>query len=185
MLQIFLRLENYEIRKLLHGIPQFYVEVLSAFNKCKHIDGNLTCDQFLSQPVWNNKLFKYNVKTLCYKNWLKSGILYVKELFDDNCFKEIEMFRNILRYKANWICEYNILKRVFNRYCEIFDTTRSKYINIKENIYFLFHGNICEDISDKKCRFFYHILLERKFINTTFRKEIACWLQYQFWCLWK
>ena len=101
-----------EIRKLLHGIPQFYVEVLSAFNECKHIDGSLTCDQFLSQPVWNNKLFKYNGKTLCYKNWIKSGILYVNELFDDNGFKEIEMFRNILRYKANWICEYNILKRV-------------------------------------------------------------------------
>ena len=154
-----------EIRKLLHGIPQFYVEVLSAFNECKHIDGNLTCDQFLSQPIWNNKLFKYNEKTLCYKNWIKSGILYVRELFDDNGFKEIDMFRNILMYKANWICEYNILKRVFNRYCEIFDTTRSKYINIKENIYFLFHGNICEHISDKKCRFFYHILLERKFIK--------------------
>ena len=76
----------------------------------------------------------------------------MKELFDDNGFKEIEMFRNILRYKANWICESNILKRVFKRYCEIFDTTRSKYmyINIKENIYFLFHGNICEHISDKK-----------------------------------
>ena len=26
-----------EIRKLLHGIPQFYVEVLSAFNECKHV----------------------------------------------------------------------------------------------------------------------------------------------------
>ena len=74
---------------------------------------------------------------------IESGILYVKELFDGNCFKEIEMFRNLLRYKANWICEYNILKRVFNRYCEIFDTTRSKYIDIKENTYFLFPGNIC------------------------------------------
>ena len=60
-----------EIRKLLHGIPQFYVEVLSAFNECKHIDGNLTCDQFLSQPIWNNKLFKYNGETLCYK---KTGL---------------------------------------------------------------------------------------------------------------
>ena len=129
-----------EIRKLLHGIPQFYVEVLSAFNECKHISGNLTCDQFLSQPIWNNKLFIYIGKTLCYENWIKCGILYMKELFDDNGFKEIEMFRNILRYKANWTCERNIHKRVLNRYCEIFDTRRSKDINIKENIYFYAPG---------------------------------------------
>ena len=38
---------------------------------------------------------------------------------------------------------------------------RSKYINIKENRYFLFLGNICECIFDKQCRFFYQILLEK------------------------
>ena len=53
-----------EIKHLLQGIPQFYVEVLSAFNECKQITCNLTCDQFLSQPIWNNKLFKYNGKPL-------------------------------------------------------------------------------------------------------------------------
>ena len=127
-----------EIKHLLQGIPQFYVEVLSAFNECKQITCNLTCDQFLSQPIWNNKLFKYNGKPLCYKSWIKSGILYVKELFDDNGFKNIKMFRNTLRFKKNWICEYNTLKRVFNRYCAIYDTTRSKYINIKQNRYFIF-----------------------------------------------
>ena len=48
---------------------------------------------------------------VCYKSWIKSGILYVKELFDDNGFKNIEMFRDRLRFKNNWICEYNTLKR--------------------------------------------------------------------------
>ena len=154
-----------EIKHLLQGIPQFYVEVLSAFNECKKITCNLTFDQFLSQPIWNNKLFKYNGKPLCYKSWIKSGILYVKELFDDNGFKNIEMFRDTLRFKNNWICEYNTLKRVFNRYCAIYDITRSKYINIKQTRYFIFLGNICECIFDKKCRFFCQILLERKFVK--------------------
>ena len=58
-------------------LPQFYGNVLSAFNKCKmpkHV-GNLNRDDFLSMFLWNNnRLLQYKSKPLCFKNLLQSGI---------------------------------------------------------------------------------------------------------------
>lgn len=33
------------------------------------------------QPLWNNEIFVYKGKTLVFPRWIKSGILYVKDLF--------------------------------------------------------------------------------------------------------
>ena len=67
-------------------LPKFYGNVLSAFNICKmpiHID-NLKRDDFLSLFLWNNKLLQYKSKPLCFKNWMQSGILYTKDIFDES-----------------------------------------------------------------------------------------------------
>ena len=49
----------------------------------------MSADTFLSQPLWNNRLFVYKGKTLFFKEWSKSNLLYVKGIVDVNGLKSL------------------------------------------------------------------------------------------------
>ena len=157
-----------EIRRLLKHIPMFYIEMLSAFNECKLSTANLNSDQFLSQPIWNNKMFKFKGKSLYFKNWIKSGFLYVKDLFIDGEFKDISVFRDSLTHKHNYI-----LKNVFNAYVQKYDVSKSQYINVQRYKYDLFYGNVYDYVQGKKCKFFYNLLLSKKFVKPHLEKKMV------------
>ena len=73
------------------------------------------------------------IQCLKEKDWLKSNILYVKDLFDGNgVFREPSYFRNILIRKSNWICEYYTIKSTFKKLECSFDTSKGQYVNIKK-----------------------------------------------------
>ena len=66
-------------------MPIFYQEVFAIFKKSKKEIPcyQISSDNFL-QPLWNNRYICYKGKSLCYTNWIKSGIVYVKDMFDEN-----------------------------------------------------------------------------------------------------
>ena len=69
-----------EIRILLKHIPMFYIKMLSAFNECKLSTANLNSDQFLSQPIWNNKIFKFKGNLSASKTG-SSPVFYMLKIF--------------------------------------------------------------------------------------------------------
>lgn len=74
----------------------------------------LNRDEFLSQFIWYNNLFQYENKPLCFENWIKSGILYVKDIFDENGeFYDMMYFTQKLARKNNILCEYIMLRKAF------------------------------------------------------------------------
>ena len=90
-----------------------------SFNESKTIlpFNRLNDDLFLQQPIWNNLYFIVNRKPLLFRNWLHSGIMYVKDLYDnDGNFHSIMHFQDIIVNKSNWLCEYKVLKNVFARF---------------------------------------------------------------------
>ena len=150
---------------IIEHLPVFYQEILCSFNECKQQinEEKISKVSFAQQPIWNNNLFKYNNKTICFTNWTQSGILYVKDLFKDNGqFKSLQDFSDVLRRKSNWLCEYKILKTVIFRRSLRFDMTCCSHIQpfLKHKFPFL-NGLYC--ILDKKCKFFYDNLLYKKF----------------------
>ena len=104
-----------EISKI---IPDFYQEVFISYNKCqlrKDIT-NISSFEYLSQIIWYNNLFKYKNKCLLYSNWIKSGIIYVKDLFDkEGRFLSEDKIFNKLKVKRNWIAEYFTVKMLYIR----------------------------------------------------------------------
>lgn len=55
----------------------------------------------VQEPLWNYELFKYEVKTLCFWRWIRSGILYEKDLFKkDGKMKTLNALSNILSEKV-------------------------------------------------------------------------------------
>lgn len=133
-------------------IPYFYREIITYFNEAK---GNSTTLQF-SQNIWKNKRFTYKNETLCFTNWMKSGVLKVDDLFNEIGFKDITDFSNLTN-KHNWLCEYKILRNVFNKISH-----KTEYHIEKENV-FLFKNGKIESIIGKSCKFFYDIFVDDKF----------------------
>ena len=102
-------------------MPIFYQEVFVSFNKCKK---EMPCDQissdnFLQQPLWNNRYICYKGKSLCYITWIKSGVLYVKDMFDENGnFRTLEYMSTILTCKANWYVNIILCLTFLENLCE-------------------------------------------------------------------
>ena len=153
---------NFEI---ISCLPSFYREILCCFNNCKKSLNtvNLSNAEFIQQPLWNNEMFKYNGKTIFFKRWSQSNILYVKDLFDEHGnFRSLQQLSCILNDKTNWLCEYKVMKSVLKRYYMKFDMSYCYYTKISSKRTFLFHTGY-KSIVDKRCKFFYGNLLQRKF----------------------
>ena len=107
-----------------------------------------------------------------FNNWVKSNILFDKDLFDENgVFREPLYFRNILIRKSNWICEYfdvlsinnpdfeNYLGQMYPAELEIKDTTESNtsasYLDLLLSIES--DGQLRTSLYDKRDDFNFHI----------------------------
>ena len=121
-------------------------------------------DTFLSQVIWLNECFLSQGKYLLFKNWIRSGFLYVKDLFDSDGNWLLEnLICDRLIDKSNWMCEYLTIKKVINKFCNKFDLTKAQYINVRRNFYYFEHGNILCILENQKSKYFYNILVSKKF----------------------
>ena len=77
----------------------------------------------------------------------------------------------LLQDKQNWLCKYRIIHTIFRtNVINRFDKSIVGYINIKDYHKFLFL-NLYDDIQQKKCKFFYKILLQKRF-------QVPCYQSY-------
>jgi hypothetical protein len=122
-------------------LPLLYKEAICAYNKTKMIKdiSRITSDDFLSLPIWKNNLFQFKNHSIYFPNWAKSGVLYTKYFYDnDGVFRDWRYFEGFILHRNNSICEYYILKTMFNRYTRIFDCRKAPYINIKDSMHIFF-----------------------------------------------
>lgn len=153
------------------ALPKFYKEVFLAYHFCqskKNIK-DMSSHEILRQLLWCNNMFKSKDKCLLYGHWIKSGFLYVKDLYSQGVFlTENNLFTKLSR-KQNWVAEYSTIKRIVTKLVHKFgvDTTIGQFINIKEtktpNIIV---RNSCTPVCDCKTSFFYQILVDKKFCRS-------------------
>ena len=104
---------------IVQKMPLFYKEVFSCLNISKQKISLDTCttELFLTQTIWSNKNITHKGKSFCFSNWVKSGIIYIKHLFNENGrLKTLNEFSTIIQNKSNWLCEYKIIQDVFKKY---------------------------------------------------------------------
>ena len=60
-----------------------------------------------NQNIWGNKYIKFNNKSLIYKNWIDSNLLYVNDITDENGRVSqdylIEKLKNIFFFLVNLV----------------------------------------------------------------------------------
>ena len=116
---------------ILSRIPKFYQDIFIYFNMCKTIKPAIKLNniELFSQIIWGNEYFKMNDQYLFYKNWLESGFIYVKDLFDNkgSWLTESAILCK-LKNKTNWIAEWTLIKKVVGKQTKKFDSTICPYI---------------------------------------------------------
>ena len=60
--------------------------------------------------LWGNKFIKYKGKSLLFKHWMDSKMLFLNDILDDNGTISETVIYGKLRIKRNWISEVNLLK---------------------------------------------------------------------------
>ena len=138
----------------------FYKSVFESFNKCK----NPMNIGIFAEIVWLNEKFKWKNKTMYYKNWIKSGFIYVKDFFNDDgeFYNEQYVCNKLQGSKRNWIIEYMTIRSLIRQNLKQFETGNAKYTNIRYSNFFRF-GNEIHNIIGKRSKFFYSFLRDKKF----------------------
>ena len=150
---------------VLNSLPTFYREVLCDFSECldNHSLMNMNTVQFLSQQIWFNKNFMYKGQCLNFKNWMEIGIIYVRDLFDENGeFISGNIIFKKLIDGTNWISEYLMIEKVFKRYNEFFNDDMAQYS--KSGMSDMFHiDNKTININRLTSKIFHNCLIRKKF----------------------
>ena len=160
---------------ILKKIPEFYQDILIAYNNCKTVKSVFSCSkhEIVSDIIWGNERYMYNGKCLYLGNWIKSDIMYIKDILKTNGhIFDVSDLLKVLEIKVNWIAEYQKVKKA----CKIVEVKDLKdmyaFVNIKnENMLFVIDKHY--DVRDKRCNFYYNILRNHKMIHP-YMQQVWC-----------
>ena len=141
-------------------IPKFYQDIFTCFNKVKDIKplARQNDDEFLSEPLFGNELFKCNDKCIYFPNWIKSGIKLVKHLVtNDGHLSTDEEIYNKIQRKINIISEIFIIKNILMPWISKCELSLAHGVQECKDVRFL-HGNKIFVIKDQSSKFFYELL---------------------------
>ena len=148
---------------ILNVIPQFYRDIFLAFNKCKTLKG-LKClnkHEVIAQPIWGNSYFKVGNTCLYFKEWIMSGILYIKDLISDDgiIFDERSMADKITN-KRDILQQLYIVKNIVIKKIKRLDISIAPYVKIKK-VTCIVNNNGYVHLNTCKSRDFYKILISK------------------------
>ena len=149
--------------KAITKLPKFYIDVLIAYNKCKTVHRLSLIDEYqlLTQPIWGNKLFQINGECLYFSSWIKSNILYIKDLInDDGTIKtDYELCDSVVD-KREIIRELFLLKKCVINKIKGKNVTNAQYTKIRNETSILNQNNYYK-VDEKRSSFFYRCLKQQ------------------------
>lgn len=101
----------------INEVPSYYKEIIKTWIKYKKkedIPNNFR--KVRQQLLWGNKNITLKKKTLVYKNWIDSDILYINDIIDDKGNISETVILNKLKLKQNYIIEIAKLKNAVPKY---------------------------------------------------------------------
>lgn len=154
--------------------PLFYKEILCSLNECKisRLDVMSNVD-IVRQPIWNNCNMRYKGNVLFFENWVKSGILFVKDILDNNGkIRTLESLTNVLKDRSNWLCEYKTIISVLKSVLRKYDFANTKFVDKKIGLDFYFQTGY-DNLYGKKCNFFYKNFIKKKFTKPCYQTKLS------------
>ena len=91
-------------------IPEFYQDVVIAYNTSKQFTHEDFLRNIKSQPIWGNRFIQFKNKTLFFKSWVTSGLLSIANLKITNGKLDVDYLFYSVNDKRNFHSEINILQ---------------------------------------------------------------------------
>ena len=93
-------------------IPDFYKDLIENWlHSKKESIKSETFEQIRKQIIWGNQEIKFLNKCIIFKEWIKSGIIFVNDIIDENGNIAEQIIHEKLNNKCNWISELSSLKQ--------------------------------------------------------------------------
>ena len=132
------------VRKLIRTLWLFndhWIRTWTCVHKTSFSEVN-NFENIRKQIIWGNKYITFDKKSLFFKNWIKSNIIFVSDIIDEHGQINEETLLQKLIDKTNWISEFNTLKiaipKKWKTLLKIDDSLKSKVktelkINLKSS----------------------------------------------------
>ena len=164
---------------VINQLSTFYQDVIIAFNKAKHIKQFkiLNPSDIAQLPLWGCHYFKTNNVCLYLKNCAEHGILYVKDLINqDGTIKSDAQLYNCFRNKTTVLQDIFILKNCVISKIKDKGINIAPYVKIRDLKHIIFK-NVCYEIKGSKCSMYYKMLirnyLTRGNMESVYSKEFV------------
>lgn len=120
-------------------LSPFYIEIMKSWLTYKHtLEKKPTSYwEIRKQILFGNKYILFQNKTLMYKSWIDSGILFVNDVINNEGNIDHNVILSKLRNKANWISETEKLKKAIpSNWKTVLKTEQSRLSKVKTTLTF-------------------------------------------------
>jgi hypothetical protein len=129
-----------------NDIPEFYKEIINCWVE---FGGGQTKTptnfrEIRNQNIWGNKYIKFNNKSLIYKNWIDSNLLYVNDITDEIGRISQDYLIEKLKNKINYFSEYSRQNILLPLRAMVVSLVKSilRAIRSRNNIFFFYINSI-------------------------------------------
>ena len=92
------------------NVPQFYQELLHEWNKFQRLSSPDSPKDILKECIWYNDFIQVDTKSVFYQDWYVKGVLYVKDLFDEQGEPlSLDRFQEKFNLNINFLQYYGLL----------------------------------------------------------------------------
>ena len=151
-------------------IAPFYQEVILSFNKSKNTKKPNNQEELLESIIWGNKYLTIKHRanngqiTLYFKNWISQNIIKLRDLLIISGEIDQHYIYQKLVVKARFLFEMHMLLTALQPYKAILGTNIPHQIVYTLTIQPTFNTQENIDISSKKSKFYYKILVQKNSI---------------------
>ena len=88
--------------------------------------------------IWNNSIIRHDNKTIVFRNWIKSNMIYVNDITDKAGRISPVVILEKLENKSNWIAEFSIITKSIPKNWETIlksEILVKTSVNIKRNMF--------------------------------------------------
>ena len=157
--------KSLKVFPVLKKIPEFYQDVLLAYNKCKTVESVLSMKHYevARDIIWGNERYMFKGKCLYSKSWIDSDIIFIKDIVDnEGKIMSAPTILKQLKNKCNWIAEYQMIRKAC-KVVEIKEMSDVQNVRMPKRAARIYVENKWYEICDKKNKFFYELLRNKKF----------------------
>jgi hypothetical protein len=174
--------------KVKHHVPNFYLQIVKNFIEFKNTKPQKSPDTFWEirqQIIWGNKFIKSNGKTIIFKSWIDSGILFINDIISQDGKICSDTVLPKLKTRHNWVSEiYTLTRSIPSAWKTILKSSSSTKTKVNTDISISINGIKLKHFTNSELRNLHikNIFIKpyvHKYWDEAFKKKIN-WKSYYF-----